>query len=72
MGMEDETRNFLVLIANTIAFILIWMIANVLIGIYFGLAFFEGTPGIKHIIYYIFFIVSIFFLIRYLKRKWKM
>lgn len=71
MGMEDETRDFLVLIVNTIALILIWMIANVLIGIYFGLAFFNKMPDWKNILYYLFFIGTLYLLIRRTRKKWK-
>lgn len=71
MGMEDETRDFLVLIVNTIALILIWMIANVLIGIYFGLAFFNKMPDWKNILYYLFFILTLYLLIRRTRKKWK-
>ncbi|MEO6537685.1 MAG: hypothetical protein ABIT07_01740 [Ferruginibacter sp.] len=71
MGMEDDTRGFLILIVNTIATVLIWMIANVLVGIYFNLAFFEDRPGWKNVVYYLGFLVSLFLLIRYLRRKWK-
>ena len=34
MGFEDDTREFLVRILNTIAIVLVWMMANVFIGIY--------------------------------------
>lgn len=70
--MEDDTRGFLILIVNTIAVVLLWMIANVLVGIYFNFAFFEGTPTWKNILYYIAFLISLFFLIRYIRRKWKL
>ena len=40
MSMEDETREFLVRILNTVAIVLVWMMANVFIGIYKGYAFF--------------------------------
>jgi hypothetical protein len=72
MGMEDDTRKFLILILNTISLVFIWMMLNVLAGIYFGLAFFEGTPGWKNYIYYLLFLSSLFFLVRYLARKWKL
>ena len=72
MGMEDETRDFLVLIINTIAIVLLWMIVQVLAGIYFEFAFFENTPDWENILYYIFFIGTLFLLIRYLKKKWKL
>lgn len=69
--MEDETRNFLILIVNTIAIVLLWMIVHVLLGIYFNFAFFETTPGWENIIYYIFLISSLLLIIRYLGKKWK-
>ena len=72
MGMEDETREFLVRILNTVALVLLWMMINVFIGIYKGFAFFEEKPGWINYIYYIFFIASLIFLIIHLKRKWKL
>ena len=70
--MEDDTRGFLVLIVNTISVVFIWMMTNVLLGIYFGLAFFEETPGWKNYLYYVFLLVSFFFLVRFIRRKWKL
>lgn len=70
MGMENETRDFLVLIANSIAWVLIWMILNVLFGIYLEWGFFTGKPGWKNILYYVFSIASLIFLVRRLIKKW--
>jgi len=72
MGMEDDTRGFLVLIVNTISIVLLWMMANVFVGIYLGYAFFEDSPNWKNIVFYIIFLASLFFLIRHLKRKWNL
>lgn len=72
MSMEDETRDFLVLIVNTISKVLLWMMVNVLVGIYFGFAFFEETPDWRNILYYIVFVVSMFLLGRHLKKKWNL
>ncbi|MBC7933858.1 MAG: hypothetical protein H7Y86_00670 [Rhizobacter sp.] len=71
MGMEDDTRAFFVLIANSIALLLIWMIANILVGIYWNYAFFDGSPGWKNIVYYIVSLVAFGFLARHIIRKWK-
>lgn len=71
MGMEDETRNFLVLIMHTTALIIIWMMANVLIGIYFKLGLFEDKPSLKNYIYYSFLLISLFFLFIHLRKKWR-
>jgi hypothetical protein len=72
MGMEDDTRKFLILILNTISIVFIWMMLNVVAGIYFDLAFFEDRPSWKNYIYYVAFLASLFFLIKYLARKWKL
>ena len=72
MGMEDETRDFLVLVLNSIALMLLWMIANVFAGIYLGYAFFEGSPGWKNIVYYIISIFTFLLVIRRLRRKWNL
>jgi len=70
--MEDDTREFLIKIVNTISMVLIWMITCVFLGIFLGYAFFEGPLNWKNIVFYIFFLVSLFFLTRYLIRKWKL
>lgn len=69
--MEDETRIFLVKIANSIAMILLWMMTNVFFGIYKQLGFFDGTPTWKNWLYYILAIASLVWVIFYLVRKWK-
>lgn len=72
MGMEDDTRAFLVLVLNTMALVLLWMIANVLFGIYLGYAFFKGSPSWKNILYYILSLSSLLFLIKHLRKKWNL
>lgn len=72
MGMEDETRAFLILIANTLAWVLLWMIANVLVGIYLGYAFFEGSPSWKNILYYLVAIATLVYVARRIWRKWEL
>jgi hypothetical protein len=70
--MEDETRAFLILIINSMAYVLLWMMVNVLIGIYFGFAFFEGSPSWKNLLYYVLAFGTLFLILRMLKRKWKL
>jgi hypothetical protein len=72
MGIEDETREFLVRILNTVAIVLLWMMANVFIGIFKGLTFFEDKPDWTNYLYYAFLVTSFVFLIINLKRKWKL
>lgn len=69
--MEEDVRAFLIKIVNTIAAIALCMMLNIILGIYFKLAFFDISPGWKNLLYYIFFIVSMLVLVRYLYRKWK-
>ncbi|MEX0635279.1 MAG: hypothetical protein WD135_00820 [Ferruginibacter sp.] len=70
--MEDETRAFLILIVNSMAYVLLWMMVNVLVGIYFRLAFFEGSPSWKNLLYYVLAFGTLFLILRMLKRKWKL
>jgi hypothetical protein len=72
MGMEDETREFLVLIVNTISKVLLWMMINVFTGIYLGYGFFENKPDWGNIIYYLFFLLTFYLLFKHLKIKWKL
>ncbi|MCB0709680.1 MAG: hypothetical protein KDC15_09865 [Chitinophagaceae bacterium] len=72
MGMEDETKELLLKIINTVSIVLIWMISNVYIGIYKGFAFFENKARLTNYIYYAGFLITLVALIIYLKRKWKL
>lgn len=71
MGMEDDTRYFLILIVNSIALVLMWMLAGVFFGIYLNYGFFEQRPDWKNILFYILFLTSLFFLLKHLRRKWE-
>lgn len=69
--MEPEARAFLLLIVQTISMAMLWMLVNMTAGIYFNLAFFEGSPSLANIIYYIFFLITFTLLILYFRKKWK-
>ena len=69
--MEPEVREFLVKIMQSISMGLVWLLINMTIGIYFGFAFFEGSPTPGNYIYYIAFLGSLILLILYLRKKWK-
>lgn len=72
MGMEDDTRAFLIRIVQTVSIVLLWMMVNVFIGIYKNYAFFEDRPGWANYLYYAFFLISLAALIFHLIRKWKL
>lgn len=71
MGMEPEIKTFLLRIANSLAMVLLWMLVNTIIGIKYGLAFFEDKPGWKNYVYYAGAIITLVMVIIYLRRKWK-
>ena len=72
MGMEDDTRVFLLKIINTISMVLLWMLVNVYIGIYKDYGFFDKRPNWTNYLFYAFLIITLVFLLRYLRRKWKL
>ena len=69
--MEEDVKEFLIKIVQSISMGLVWLLANMSIGIYFGFAFFEGRPSLGHYIYYAVFILTLIALINYLRKKWK-
>ena len=72
MGMEDETRLFLIRILQTVSIVLLWMMVNVFVGIYKGFAFFEDEADWTNYLYYAFLLISFIALVIHLKRKWKL
>jgi hypothetical protein len=71
MGMEPEIRNYLLKIANSMAVILLWMLLNTVIGIKYGLAFFDDAPGWKNYVYYAGCLATFMLVVWYLWKKWK-
>ncbi len=69
--MDPEVKEFLVKIVHSISMAMVWLLMNMTIGIYFGYAFFEKSPTLGNIIYYIVFLLSLALLIIYLRKKWK-
>jgi hypothetical protein len=72
MGIEDETRDFLILIVQTISTVILWMMISMLFGIYLKFGLFENAPTFKNYIFYILFLTSLFFMIRYFAKRWKL
>ena len=71
MGMENDAKDFLITIMQTASLLLLWMMLNVILGIYFKLGLFDQSPSLKNYIYYSLFAVSLFFLIKHFIKKWK-
>ena len=67
--MEEDVKEFLIKIVQSISMGLVWLLANMSIGIYFGFAFFEGRPSLGNYIYYAVFILTLIALINYLRKN---
>ena len=72
MGMEDETKDFLVRIMQTISLVLVWMLVNVYVGIYKNYAFFDKRLNWTNYLFYACSSISLVVLLRYLWKKWKL
>jgi hypothetical protein len=68
---EPDVKLFLIRIVQTISMAIVWMLVNMCAGIYFGYAFFEGTPSLGNYIFYVWFLLSFVWLINYLRKRWK-
>ena len=69
--MEPEVKEFLIKIVQSISMVLLWMLVNMTLGIYYGLAFFEDGLKWQNLLYGLFLLASVILLIRYLRKKWK-
>jgi len=70
--MDDDPREFLLRIVNTIAIVLIWMMLNVFFGFYKDYAFFINHPNWTNYLYYTLSAASLVWLIIHLRKKWKL
>ncbi len=71
-GMEPDVKNFLSKIVTSLSVGLLWLLVNSTIGIKFNFAFFENKPTIGNYIFYVWFLVSLFFLIKFYRKIWKL
>ena len=69
--MEPDVKEFLLRIVQTISMSIVWLLINMSVGIYAGLAFFDDKPSIGNYIFYVWFIASFILLIFYFRKKWK-
>ena len=68
---EPDTKDFLKKIIQSVFVGLSWMFVNMTAGIYFGLLFVYDSISIGNIIFYIFFVVSLAFLVWFYYKTWK-
>ncbi len=72
MGIEDDTREFLIRILHTISIVLLWMMPNVFFGFYKDYAFFINHPNWTNYLFYVLSATTLVMLIIHLRRKWKL
>jgi hypothetical protein len=70
-GMEPEVKSFLSKISTSLSVGLLWLLINTTIGIGFNFAFFEEQPSIGNYLFYAWFLLSLFLLIIFYRKKWK-
>lgn len=70
-GMEPEVQEFFKRIVNTVSVSFLFFLFHMTVGIYFNWAFFEGSPSIGNIIYYLIFLISLAGLIYFYYWLWK-
>ena len=69
--MEPEVKSFLSKISTSLSVGLLWLLINTTIGIGFNFAFFEDKPSIGNYIFYAWFLISLYLLIVFYRKKWK-
>lgn len=68
---EPETRDFLQRIVLSLFLGFAWLVVNMTIGIYFGLFFIWDRLSAGNLFCYIFLVLSLAFLVRFLWKTWK-
>jgi uncharacterized membrane protein (DUF373 family) len=49
MGMEDDSKNFLILIVQTVSSVIVWLLTNIFFGLYLQYGLFEKMPSLLNI-----------------------
>lgn len=70
-GWDPDVKKYFIKILNSISFGLLWLMACVTAGIYYGLAYADGKPLIYIILFYAGMALSLFLLLRYYYRAWR-
>lgn len=69
-GFDDQTKNYLRRIILSIFITALWLMINAIAGLYFKLAIVEGSFSIGNIFFYLWFVISFIFYLRYLRKLW--
>ena len=70
-GIEPEVKDFLKRILQTVSMGMLFLIVHMTFGLYLNWGFYEEKITVGNVIYYIFFILSLFGLLLYYNKLWK-
>lgn len=62
---------YFVKILQSISWLVLWMLIQLFVGVYLNYAFFDSSPTWINIVYYIFLLGSGYFVLRIIRKKWK-
>ncbi len=68
--MEQGVKVFLQRILTSVFVAFTWMTINSTAGLYFKLAYVSGALSIGNVLFYAWFLISAYFIIRYFVRLW--
>jgi uncharacterized membrane protein (DUF373 family) len=71
MGIENDAKNFLVLIVQTVSSIILWLLMNILFGLYLKYGLFDNYPSAINVLYYSLFVAGSIWLFFFFKKRWK-
>ena len=69
--MEQDVRQFLVIIVRSMSMVLLWMMVQTLFGIKLGYLFLDEKITLWHGVYYLFLIGSFAWVFRYVRRQFR-
>ena len=69
--MEPEAREFLIKIVKSLSIALLWMMTNMILGVFFDLGFVHSSITVFNIVFYVFFLSTLVALVWYLLKLWK-
>ncbi len=69
-AIDPETKAYLKRILNTVFIGLFWMMAQVVLGIFLEYGLLGESVSLPNVLYYAFFIITLFFLARYYIKIW--
>jgi hypothetical protein len=69
-GMDPEVTKYFKKIIKSLFAGLLWLMINIIAGLYYALAYSKNYPGIVHVVFYIWLTGSLIFLLIYFYKLW--